>query len=49
LFEIGTLINVEEFFKFGNNTRGNLSVIKRIIYNLGEPTVNIDNTIIGGE
>lgn len=41
----GTLISLEEFFKSGNNTRGNLRVFKRIIYNLNEPNVNIDNTI----
>lgn len=44
----GMRVSLEEFFKSGNNTRGNLRVFKRIIYNLNEPNVSIDNTKGGG-
>lgn len=44
----GMLVSLEEFFKSENNTIGNLRVFKRIIYNLNEPNVSIDNTISGG-
>lgn len=46
LFEKGIIVSLEEFFKSGDNTRGNLRVFKRITYKLDELTVNT-NTIGG--